>query len=81
MAPAGTVLGDALELAEAIAGNAPISIRESKALPYRCAWKQGRWWLNQAAMFGHLRAQRGSSTVLVSCLNDPSGPVNASACC
>jgi enoyl-CoA hydratase/carnithine racemase len=54
VATAGAVLDVALELAEAIARKAPISVRESKALLHRTAhrasWRQETWQLNQAAI-------------------------------
>ncbi|MCX4095631.1 enoyl-CoA hydratase-related protein [Nocardia sp. alder85J] len=54
VAPAGTALDVALELADAIAGNAPMAVRESKALLHRTAhrssWDAEVWDLNAAAM-------------------------------
>jgi enoyl-CoA hydratase/carnithine racemase len=67
VAPAGSALEVALELADAIARNAPISVRESKALLHRTAhlssWEQQTWQLNQAAMervFGSADAAEGT---------------------
>ncbi|EME51116.1 MULTISPECIES: crotonase/enoyl-CoA hydratase family protein [Rhodococcus] len=54
VAPAGTALEVALELAETIAANAPLSVRESKAMIHRTAhgddWEQGVWDANAAAL-------------------------------
>ncbi|MEN0134296.1 MAG: crotonase/enoyl-CoA hydratase family protein [Rhodococcus sp. (in: high G+C Gram-positive bacteria)] len=53
VAPAGTALDVALELAEQIAANAPLSVRESKAMIHRTAtepdWEDGAWAANTAA--------------------------------
>jgi enoyl-CoA hydratase/carnithine racemase len=66
VAPAGTALDVALKLAETIAANAPISVRESKAMIHRTAtgpdWEQGVWDANDAALavvFGSADAQEG----------------------
>jgi enoyl-CoA hydratase/carnithine racemase len=52
--PAGTALDAALELAEAIAHNAPLSVRESKALLHKTAhmssWEPQAWSLNEDTM-------------------------------
>ncbi|MET8779104.1 crotonase/enoyl-CoA hydratase family protein [Nocardia sp. NPDC004654] len=54
VAPAGTALEVALELADKIASNAPLSVRESKALIHSTAlgpdWEQGVWDANDEAM-------------------------------
>jgi enoyl-CoA hydratase/carnithine racemase len=54
VAPEGTALDVALEIAEAIAKNAPISVRTSKNLLHKAAqkssWEDEVWALNQAAM-------------------------------
>ncbi|MGW4340386.1 crotonase/enoyl-CoA hydratase family protein [Rhodococcus koreensis] len=54
VAPAGTALAVALELAEQIAANAPLSVRESKAMIHRTAtepdWEDGAWAANNAAL-------------------------------
>ncbi|GAB2631137.1 crotonase/enoyl-CoA hydratase family protein [Prescottella soli] len=54
VAPAGTALEVALELAESIAANAPLSVRESKAMIHRTAalsdWEQDVWEQNAKAM-------------------------------
>ncbi|MDT2004673.1 crotonase/enoyl-CoA hydratase family protein [Rhodococcus opacus] len=53
VAPAGTALELALELAEQIAANAPLSVRESKAMIHRTAtepdWGDRAWEANTAA--------------------------------
>ncbi|MFC9557167.1 crotonase/enoyl-CoA hydratase family protein [Rhodococcus sp. NPDC056960] len=53
VAPSGTALAVALELAEQIAANAPLSVRESKAMIHRTAtepdWEDGAWAANTAA--------------------------------
>ncbi|MBH0118654.1 crotonase/enoyl-CoA hydratase family protein [Rhodococcus sp. NPDC003382] len=54
IAPAGTALEVALELAEKIAANAPLSVRESKAMIHRTAhaddWGSAAWDANIASM-------------------------------
>ncbi len=54
VAPAGTALDVALELAEQIAANAPLSVRESKAMIHRTAteddWGDRVWEANNAAI-------------------------------
>lgn len=54
VAPAGTALEVALELAEKIAVNAPLSVRESKAMIHNTAlgpdWEQGVWDANAEAL-------------------------------
>ncbi|NGP07194.1 crotonase/enoyl-CoA hydratase family protein [Rhodococcus sp. 14C212] len=54
VAPAGTALEVALALAETIAANAPLSVRESKSMIHRTAhgddWEAGVWEANAAAM-------------------------------
>ncbi|MGM5068810.1 crotonase/enoyl-CoA hydratase family protein [Rhodococcus qingshengii] len=54
VAPAGTALDLALELAEEIAANAPLSVRESKSMIHRTAtsadWGPAVWEANTAAM-------------------------------
>ncbi|WKN56217.1 crotonase/enoyl-CoA hydratase family protein [Rhodococcus opacus] len=54
VAPAGTALDVALELAEQIAANAPLSVRESKAMIHRTAtepdWGDRAWEANNAAI-------------------------------
>ncbi|ORL16037.1 crotonase/enoyl-CoA hydratase family protein [Prescottella equi] len=54
VAPAGTALEVALQLAERIAGNAPLPVRESKAMIHRTAthsdWEPGVWNQNAKAM-------------------------------
>lgn len=54
VAPAGTALEVALELAEKIAVNAPLSVRESKAMIHRTAtsadWEQDVWDANTKSM-------------------------------
>ncbi|BAH31492.1 crotonase/enoyl-CoA hydratase family protein [Rhodococcus erythropolis] len=54
VAPAGTALELALELAEQIAANAPLSVRESKSMIHRTAndsdWEPAVWEANTAAM-------------------------------
>lgn len=54
VAPSGTALAVALELAEQIAANAPLSVRESKAMIHRTAtepdWENGAWEANTAAI-------------------------------
>src|SRR5574340_1101579 len=54
VAPAGTALDVALELAETIATNAPLSVRESKAMIHRTAtgadWELGVWEANTEAL-------------------------------
>ncbi|MGM5068724.1 crotonase/enoyl-CoA hydratase family protein [Rhodococcus qingshengii] len=54
VAPAGKALEIALTLAEKIAANAPLSVRESKAMIHRTAtapdWEDGAWAANDAAM-------------------------------
>ncbi|MCJ0905001.1 crotonase/enoyl-CoA hydratase family protein [Rhodococcus sp. ARC_M6] len=66
VAPAGTALELALELAEQIAANAPLSVRESKAMIHRTAnssdWEQDAWDKNAQAMkvvFTSADAQEG----------------------
>lgn len=68
VAAAGTALDVALEIAETIAGNAPISVRTSKALLHKTAhtssWEQSVWELNQDAMqlvFCSADAQEGAT--------------------
>lgn len=67
VAAAGTALEAAVELAESIARNAPIAVRESKALlhqtAHRSAWTSDVWELNDDAMgrvFGSNDAQEGT---------------------
>ena len=54
VAPAGTALEVALGLAEQIAANAPLSVRESKSMIHctasHDAWKPAAWEINTAAM-------------------------------
>ena len=54
VAPAGTALDMALGLAEQIAANAPLSVRESKSMIHRTAtsadWEPAVWEANTAAM-------------------------------
>ncbi|OZE93181.1 enoyl-CoA hydratase [Rhodococcus sp. 14-2686-1-2] len=54
VAPAGTALSVALEMAESIAVNAPLSVRESKAMIHRTAnssdWEQSVWDINTDAL-------------------------------
>jgi enoyl-CoA hydratase/carnithine racemase len=54
VAPAGSALDVALELADTIAQNAPISVRESKALLHKTAhmstWDPHAWAMNKDAM-------------------------------
>ncbi|MBS9376023.1 crotonase/enoyl-CoA hydratase family protein [Rhodococcus sp. B50] len=54
VAPAGTALDVAFELAEKIAVNAPLSVRESKAMIHRTAtgadWESGVWDANTKSM-------------------------------
>lgn len=54
VAPAGTALDVALELAARIAANAPLSVRESKSMIHRTAtgadWEPAVWEANTAAM-------------------------------
>ena len=54
VAPAGTALDVALEIAETIAANAPLSVRESKAMIYRTAnlpdWETAAWDANNEAL-------------------------------
>lgn len=66
VAPAGTALEVALALAEQIAANAPISVRESKAMIHRTAtgadWEQEVWDANAAALatvFSSVDAKEG----------------------
>ncbi|WP_137876572.1 crotonase/enoyl-CoA hydratase family protein [Rhodococcus sp. Q] len=66
VAPAGTALDVALELAEKIAVNAPLSVRESKAMIHRTAlgpdWEPGVWEANLKALqvvFTSADAQEG----------------------
>jgi enoyl-CoA hydratase/carnithine racemase len=68
VAAAGTALDVAVELAKTIAGNAPIAVRESKALLHRTAhssaWNSDVWELNGKAMtrvFGSDDAREGST--------------------
>ncbi|MFI6430027.1 crotonase/enoyl-CoA hydratase family protein [Rhodococcus oryzae] len=67
VAPAGTALEVALELAEKIAANAPLSVRESKAMIHWTAsdsdWGQDVWDLNAEALkvvFASADAQEGT---------------------
>ncbi|KSZ59991.1 enoyl-CoA hydratase [Rhodococcus pyridinivorans KG-16] len=54
VAPAGTALEVALELAEIIAANAPVAVRESKAMIHRTAnspdWEDAAWDANRNAL-------------------------------
>ncbi|MFD6893917.1 crotonase/enoyl-CoA hydratase family protein [Rhodococcus sp. NPDC060086] len=54
VAPAGTALDVALEIAETIAANAPLSVRESKSMIYRTAnlpdWEDAAWNANVEAL-------------------------------
>ncbi|RZL24473.1 MAG: crotonase/enoyl-CoA hydratase family protein [Rhodococcus sp. (in: high G+C Gram-positive bacteria)] len=66
VATAGTALDIALELAEQIAANAPLSVRESKSMIHRTAtasdWEPDVWAANAAAMkvvFTSADAQEG----------------------
>ncbi|MGW0040928.1 crotonase/enoyl-CoA hydratase family protein [Rhodococcus sp. NPDC003348] len=66
VAPAGTALDLALELAETIAGNAPLAVRESKAMIHNTAtgadWEAGVWQENLKALkvvFTSADAQEG----------------------
>jgi enoyl-CoA hydratase/carnithine racemase len=65
---ASTALDVALELADTIARNAPLAVRESKRLLHRAAhtstWEPQVWTLNQTAMdrvFGSADAQEGAT--------------------
>lgn len=66
VAPAGTALEVALELAESIAANAPLAVRESKSMIHRTAsdsdWEQDVWDRNAEAVklvFTSADAQEG----------------------
>lgn len=66
VAPVGTALEVSLELAEQIAANAPLSVRESKSMIHRTAaasdWEPDAWAANAAAMkvvFASADAQEG----------------------
>lgn len=54
VAPAGTALAVALEIAESIAANAPLSVSESKGMIHRTAtssdWEQPAWDINADAL-------------------------------
>lgn len=54
VAPAGTALEVALELAETIAANAPVAVRESKSMIHRTAnspdWEDAAWDANRDAL-------------------------------
>lgn len=54
VAPVGTALEVALELAEQIAANAPLAVRESKSVIHRTAsgadWEPDVWAVNAKAM-------------------------------
>lgn len=67
VAPAGTALDAALELAASIAANAPLAVRESKSMIHRTAafsdWEQDVWDRNSKAMgvvFASADAQEGT---------------------
>ncbi|AHH19852.1 putative enoyl-CoA hydratase [Nocardia nova SH22a] len=54
VAPAGTALASALELAAVIVANAPLAVRQSKRVMYECAasqvgWAPEEWEVNRAA--------------------------------